>query len=167
MNKQKFLPPLVCGFGAAVLTTVPGIKNLACCLVIPLAAVLSIFLDHKINRTILPINPKSAIWFGIATGIFAALFSTFFDLLITYITHTNDFVQALPQTEIILRHYKLDLLLDQTLIMLRQMSSDITTKGFSAFYTLGILLSNFVINTIFGLLGGLLGMTFINKRTQI
>ncbi len=167
MDKKKLLPPLVCGFGAAVLTTVPGIKNFACCLIVPLAAVLSIYLDHKINRTNLPINAKSAIWFGIITGLFATLFSTFFDLLITYITHTNDFVQALPQTESVISHYKLNALLDQTMVLLRQMSNEITASGFSAFYAVGILFSNFVINLIFGLLGGLLGMTFINKRTQV
>ncbi|MCL5031259.1 MAG: hypothetical protein M1480_19830 [Bacteroidetes bacterium] len=167
MNQKKLLPPLVCGFGAAVLTTVPGIKNIACCLIVPLAAVLSLYLDHKINRTDLPINAKSAIWFGIITGLFATLFSTFFDLLMTYIVHSNDFVQALPQTEMIIRHYKLNAILDQTMTLLKQMSYDITTYGFSTFYAFGILFSNLVINTIFGLLGGLLGMTFINKRTQI
>lgn len=167
MTQKKLLPPLVCGFGAAVLTTVPGIKNIACCLIVPLAAVLSIYLDHKINRTELPINAKSAIWFGIVTGLFATLFSTFFDLLMTYIIHSNDFVQALPQTEMIIKHYKLNAILDQTMALLKQMSNDITNYGFSAFYAFGILFSNLVINTIFGLLGGLLGMTFINKRTQI
>ena len=167
MNQKKLLPPLVCGFGAAVLTTVPGIKNIACCLIVPLAAVLSLYLDHKINRTDLPINAKSAIWFGIITGLFATLFSTFFDLLMTYIFHSNDFVQALPQTEMVIRQYKLNALLDQTMALLRQMSNYITNYGFSAFYVFGILFSNLIINTIFGLLGGLLGMTFINKRTNI
>ncbi len=167
MNQNKILPPLVCGFGAAVLTTVPGIKNIGCCLIVPLAAVLSIYLDHKINKTDLPINAKSAIWFGIITGLFATLFSTFFDLLMTYIFHSNDFVQALPQTEMVIRHYKLNALLDQTMTILRQMSNDITNYGFSTFYAFGMLFSNLLVNTIFGLLGGLLGMTFINKRTQI
>ena len=167
MNRKNYLPSLVCGFGAAVLTTVPGIKNLACCLIVPLAAIISLFMEHKINKTELPIGFKTAVKFGILTGIFASIFSTFFDVLITYIMHTNDFVQSFPQTEILIRQYKLGILLDQTMALLRQMSNDIQLNGFSFFYTAGIFISNLVVDTIFGFLGGLLGMTFINKRTQV
>jgi len=167
MNKNKFLPPIVCGFGAAVLTIVPGIKSFSCCLIVPLAGILSIYLDHRINKSELPIRIKHAIWFGFMTGIIATLFATSLDVLITYLAHTNDFVQALPQTEAVIRHYKLNQVLDQTMSMLRQMSNDITMYGFSAFYTAGILFSNFIINTIFGILGGILGMIFINKRTSV
>ncbi len=167
MSQNKYLPPLVCGFGAAVLTIVPGIKSFSCCMIVPLAGVLSIYLDHKINKTSLPVGIKSAIWFGFITGIFATLFATSLDVLLTYLAHTNDFVQALPQTEAVVRHYKLNAMLDQTMSMLKQMSNDITINGFSAFYTAGILFSNFIINTIFGILGGILGMTFINKRTKV
>ncbi|MCK7524986.1 MAG: hypothetical protein MZV64_48975 [Ignavibacteriales bacterium] len=51
MNFKKYLPTLVCGFGAAVLSTVPGIKNFSCCLIVPAAAAISILLDKKINNS--------------------------------------------------------------------------------------------------------------------
>ena len=166
MDKKNYLPPLVCGFGAAVLTTVPGVKSFGCCLIVPLAAILSLILDHKINKTALPFKFKNAMLLGLLTGIFAAFFATFFDVLMTYIIHTNEFVQTLPQTEELVRQYKLGVLFNQTMEMLKQMSKDIQQSGFSLFYTAGIFFSNFIINSIFGTLGGLLGLSFINKRYQ-
>jgi uncharacterized membrane protein len=165
MNRNKLLPSLVCGFGAAVLTTVPGVKNFACCLIVPVAAIISINLDHKINRSEFPIKAGQAILFGVLTGIFAALFSTFFDLLTTYLTHTNDFIEALPQTEDYIRQYKLETLLSQTMIIFKQMSNDITSYGFSFFYAFAMLMSNLFVDVIFGMIGGLVGMSFFNKRT--
>lgn len=167
MDRKNLFPSLVAGFGAAVLTTVPGIKNFACCLIVPMAVIIALYLDIKINKTILPVTIKTALIFGFFTALFATIFSTFFDVLITYITHSNDFIQALPQTESMVRQYHLEVLLDQTMSVLKQMSNQIKISGFSLLYTFGILISNFIINTIFGLLGGLLGMIFINRRTQI
>ena len=166
MDRKNYLPPLVCGFGAAVLTTVPGVKSFGCCLIIPLAAILSLFLDHKINKSELPFNFKHAMLLGLLTGIFATFFATIFDVLMTYILHTNEFVQTLPQTEELVRQYKLGVLLNQTMGMLKQMSKDIQQNGFSLFYIVGIFFSNFIINSIFGMLGGLLGLSFINKKAQ-
>ncbi len=167
MNRKNLFPTLVAGFGASVLTTVPGIKNFACCLIVPLAVIAALYLDLRVNKAILPVNIKKALIFGFFTALFTTLFSTFFDVLITFITHSNDFIEALPQTESMVRQYHLDYLLNQTMALLKQMASQIKLYGFSLLYTFGILFSNFVIYTIFGLLGGLLGMTFINRRTQI
>ncbi|MGA7722810.1 MAG: hypothetical protein WCA84_16710 [Ignavibacteriaceae bacterium] len=164
MNQNKLLPSLVCGFGAAVLTTVPGVKNFACCLIVPTAAVISINLDHKINRSEFPIKAGQAILFGVMTGVFAALFSTFFDLLTTYLTRTNDFIEALPQTEDFIKQYKLDSLLSETMIIFKQMSKDINSYGFSIFYAFAMLVSNLCVNVIFGMIGGITGMSFFNKR---
>jgi len=166
MNKKRIMPTLVCGFGAAVLTTIPGVKNFGCCLIVPLAAILALMLDIRVNKTMLPIDIKSVVFFGILTGVFAALFSTFFDVLITFITRTNDFVETLPQTEMMIRQYKLGGLLDETLTILHHMVNQIKTTGFSFFYTFGILSSNLVIDIIFGFLGGLLGMSILNKRSK-
>lgn len=165
MISNKYLPALVCGFGAAVLSTIPGLKTIGCCVVVPAAAWLSLFLDQRINKAVPPITTKHAIILGIATGFAAALFSTFFDVLITLVTHTNDFVQTLPQTEIAMRSFNLGKLLDDTLLLLHEMSKDIAKSGFSVLYTTAILFSNIIVDIIFGLIGGLLGMVIQNKRT--
>ncbi|MHB8579653.1 MAG: DUF4199 domain-containing protein [Ignavibacteriaceae bacterium] len=167
METKKILPSLVCGFGAAVLTTVPVLKNIGCCLIVPVAAFLSLFLDNRINKSLPPIDFKKAIAFGILTGIFAAFFSTLFDVLITFISHTNDYIDALPQTESLMNSYKLTgPLFDQTISMLRSMAKQIQTNGFSLLYTFMIFVTNIFIDLIFGIFGGLLGMSFLNKRNQ-
>ncbi len=167
METKKILPSLVCGFGAAVLTIVPGIKNIGCCLIVPLAAFMSLFLDIKVNKSLPPIDLKKAFAFGILTGIFAAFFSTFFDVLITFISHTNDYIAALPQTESLMKTYGLTgPLFDQTITMLRSMAKQIQTNGFSPLYTFMIFITNIFIDFIFGIFGSLLGMSFLNKRIQ-
>ena len=166
MISNKFLPPLVCGFGAAVISTIPGVKSLGCCVVIPAAAWFAIVLDQRINKSVPPVETKEAIIFGLLTGLFAALFATFFDIIITLFTHTNDFVEGLPQTEAAMRNFNLGEVWDQTYTLLKGMSAQIKANGFSVLYTVAILFSNLIIDSIFGIIGGLLGMVIQNKKTS-
>jgi predicted PurR-regulated permease PerM len=161
---NKYLPSLVCGFGAAVLTTVPGIKSFGFCLLVPCAAVLSLFLHQKVKRSNIEIDSGTAIVFGILTGLFAAIFATFFEVIITFFTHTNDFVESLPQSTQLARNF-FGNVVDKMMSIFNKMSTDIQTKGFSLLYTLAIFISNGVIYLIFGLIGGLIGRSFINKRS--
>ena len=78
--------------------------------------------------------------------------------------HTNDFVQTLPQTESVLQDWNLGGLWTETSSLLHKMSSDIQTTGFSLMYTMAILFSNLIIDSIFGMIGGLIGMSIQNKR---
>ncbi len=167
MDNKKILPSLVCGFGAAVISTVPGVKNIGCCLIVPAAALISLFLDEKINHADPPIDLKKAVSFGILTGLVAAFFSTFFDLLLTFISHTNDYIDTLPQTESLIKSYNLGPLFDQTLKMLEAMAKQIKANGFSPLYTFMIFISNIFIDIIFGIIGGLLGMSYLNKRKNV
>ena len=164
MSSKKYFPSLVCGFGAAVLTTVPGIKSFGFCLLVPAAAVLSLFLHQKVTGSNADIDSGTAITFGILTGLFAAIFASFFDVLITFFTHTNDFVQTLPQSSAIAKSV-LGSVVDQMMKTFNKMASDIQTKGFSLLYTIAVLIGNGVMYLIFGMLGGLLGRSFINKRS--
>lgn len=164
MNSKKYISPLVCGFGAAVLSIVPGFKAFACCLIVPLAAFFSLWLDRRINKISDNISLRQAVTFGLLTGLFSALFITAFDILMTFLTHSNDFATTLPQTEALLRDYNLGPLLDKSIGILKKMAEDIKNNGFSALYSFTMLVSNLIINTVFGLIGGLLGMSYINKR---
>ena len=166
MNKNKYLPTLVCGFGAAVLSTVPGIKNFSCCLIVPAAAAISILLDRKINHS----NDKAllgkSIGFGFLTGLFATLFITTFEMLVTYFTKSNDLIQSLPQTEIMMRQWNLGPMIDESLKLIKSVSKDIQKNGFSTIYLLMILSSNFLVNSIFGMIGGALGMSLANRKLR-
>lgn len=165
MNSNKYLPVLVCGFGAAVLTTVPFIKSFSCCLILPAASFGALYLDLRVNKTILPIETKYAIFYGLLTGIVVALFSSAFEILITFVTHSNDFISTLPQTESAMRSLNLGSLIDQTMGLLNKMSTEIVANGFSLLYTIAITFSNIIIDSIFGIIGGVIGMIVINKRT--
>ena len=166
MIYKKYLPTLVCGFGAAVLSTVPGIKNFSCCLLVPGAAAISILLDKKITRSNENVLLGKALWFGFLTGLFATLFITGFEMLLTYFAKSNDFIQSIPQTELIMREWNLGPMVDESLKLIKSAAQEIEKNGFSVIYLFMILFSNLLINSIFGMIGGALGMSFINRKLR-
>ncbi len=164
ISKKYFLPALVTGFGAAVLTTVPGIKSFACCLIMPAASLTAVLLYQKINKITVPLAFKEAIIIGLLCGLVAGFFSTLFDVLITFITHTNDFVETLPQTKAMIKQYNFGSIFQQTFGLLEKMSTQIQENGFSFLYAGAIFFSNLIVDTIFGIIGSLIGMTFIKRK---
>jgi hypothetical protein len=160
-----FLPGLLAGFSAGVLSFIPVLKNTCCCLLVPLAAFFAVYLYRKSTRTEF-LEFRDAAILGLLTGFFAAIFSTAFEVLITYVNHTNDFVQSLPQTEVAVKSWDLGPVFDNTFVIMRQMSREITETGFSLFYTIGILFSNLIVNTVFAFAGGLAARTYFNRRTR-
>ncbi|WP_337865828.1 DUF4199 family protein [Ignavibacterium sp.] len=161
---KKYLPAFITGFAAAVLSIVPGIKSFSCCLIVPGAVILALILDQKVNKNFERIQIGKAVMFGFMTGIFATIFITAFDLLITFITKTNDFVEALPQSEALIKEFKFGPMAEQSLKLMKQMAKEIQRTGFSGLYLFILLISNFITNTIFGIIGGLVGMGLLNKR---
>jgi predicted membrane protein len=165
MNK-KYLSALVCGFGAAVLTTIPGIESIACCTLVPIAAGLSIFVYKKSQADLTKITTGTGIFIGILTGVIAALFASGLEIIITYITRTSDIVVSLPQVEQVVRDMNFGPAADESLKLLKLMVEEIQTQGFSLIYTLLITISNLITYSIFGLLGGIIGTAIINKRIR-
>lgn len=165
MNK-KYLPGLVCGFGAAVLTTIPGVQTIACCLLVPIASVISIFLYKKSKPGLLKIQTGTGILLGLLTAVFAALFASGFEIIITYITRTSDLVTSMPQAEKVVKDMNLGPAAEESMEVLKQMVSEIQSKGFSFLYAFLITATNLITYSIFGMLGGLIGTAVINKRNQ-
>lgn len=163
---KKIFPSLVSGFGAAVLTTIPMLKSFACCLLVPGAAILALFLDRKINRNHEKIKIQKALLFGFLTGLFATFFITSFDLLITFLTRSNELFQSIDQTEAMMRDWNFGPMLDESIKMIKQMAIEIETTGFSLLYAFMIFITYFISNSLFGMLGGLLGMAILNRRTD-
>ncbi|GBD87322.1 hypothetical protein BMS3Abin03_01251 [bacterium BMS3Abin03] len=166
MSSNKYLPAIISGFGAAVLSTIPFLNIFNCCLIIPGAAILALYLYQKTILNGYPISLSNALGFGLLTGIIAAIFASAFDILITYIAHTNDLVQGLPQSEDFLRQFNLGKIMDDSIKLIEEMASDIEANGFSPLYIVMITISNLIIYSIFGTLGGLLGMAILNKRRR-
>ncbi len=164
MNK-KIISPFVAGFAAGVLQIVPLLKGFACCLVIPAAAYFSLLLDKKANRNNDDITFKKAAWFGILTGLFAAVFATTFEVIITLITKNNDIVFALPELNKMFSGMPIDAKIKQELInIMTNIAKEIKAYGFSFFYTISIFFNNLFINVIFGFLGGVISMQILNKK---
>lgn len=164
MNFKKYLPALVAGFGAAVLSTVPGIKNFSCCLLVPGAAAISVLLDKKISNSNEKINLGKGITFGFFTGLFATIFITGFEILLTFITKSNDFIESIPESEMIIRQWNLGPTVNESLKLIKSVAKEITKTGFSVIYLLLIFSSNFIINSIFGMIGGALGVNLANRK---
>lgn len=165
---KKYIAPFVSGFAAGVLQVVPLIKGFACCLVIPVAAYFSLLLDKKANKQYDNISFSKAAIFSLLTGLFAAIFATFFEVIITLITKNNDITYALPELNKMFSDLPLDNVLKQELIkILTNIADEIKTTGFSLFYTILILFNNLFINVIFGFIGGVIGMQILNKKKEL
>ncbi len=162
---KKLLPSIVTGFAAGVLTTVPLLKNFACCLLLPAAAVFAVFLDQKANGEDENLLMSKGVVIGLMTGIFAALFGTTFDILITYIAHSNDLVSTFGQMQKFIADFPIDAAMKQQITnMMQGMVNDITKTGFSLFYAISIIVNNFLSNSIFGIIGGLVGVQIYKSR---
>lgn len=164
--KSKYISPLVCGFGASVLTIVPGLKEIGCCIIIPFAAGLSLFLYQRSNKSTELIQANQAITFGLLTGIFSALFAVLLEILFTAIFKTNDFVKALPELEVAFKNIIPQNLLTEVFKIYKGMADDIKTSGFSLSYTLYYFVATSFTSIIFGMIGGLLGMVFLNRKNK-
>lgn len=157
----------VCGFGAGVLQVVPIAKSFACCLIIPAAVVLALVLDQKAKRSAEKIIPSKAVIIGILTGVYAALFGSFFDIFITLITKNNDILAAIPELQKMISGSFLSAEVQSQVIgLMNKIVTEISETGFSLLYTFSVLLNNFIFNTIFGIAGGLIGMQILNSKRQ-
>ncbi len=164
---KKYSPAFVCGFGAAVFIILPGIdKALGCCLFVPFATGISLILYKKINHSTEKISGENALLFGLFTGISAAVFATFFDSLLTYFLHTNEFVEAIPQTEALLKSLNMGEAANETLNIIKGIAVDIKANGISFLYTFILLIGDLFMFSIFGILGGFLSMYLINKKNN-
>ncbi len=87
-------------------------------------------------------------------------------MILTYFTKSNDFIQSIPQSEIVMRQLDLGPMFDESLKLIKSVAKDIEKTGFSFIYLLMILSSNLIINSIFGMIGGALGMSLINRKVR-
>ncbi len=162
----KYYPSLISGFGAAVILTIPGTKNFACCLLIPIASALSIYLFRKSTNSNDRLSTSIGLLLGFLTGLFAALFSSGFDVLLTYLTKSNELVQNFPEVEAIINKMNLGKSAEQAINLIKGMTNDIQQNGFSFLFAIMILVSNLISYTIFGLVGGGVATAIINNRVK-
>lgn len=163
---NKYLPVIVAGFGAAVLSVIPILKNIGCCLIVPIASILALFLDYKVNRNLERITVAKSVGFGFLTGLFTTFFFVSIDLFITYLSKSNDIINSLPHTEIMIQQMNLGDYAKESVEIMKKIASEIRKDGFSFVYMILILLYNFISNSIFGIIGGLIGMNIVNRKIE-
>ncbi|OGU54716.1 MAG: hypothetical protein A2V66_01170 [Ignavibacteria bacterium RBG_13_36_8] len=164
---RKYLSAFVCGFGAGVMQVVPLAKSFTCCIIVPLAVFFALLLERKANNVPLyqKTDTKKGVIIGILTGIYAALFGSIFEILITLITKNNDIIVAFPEIQKFLNSLPLtEDIKNQVITLFNTIIDEIKENGFSLLYSFSIIINNFIVNTIFGLIGGLIGVQIINSR---
>lgn len=122
-------------------------------------------LDQRATNSKEKISAKKAIKFGIVTGLYAALFGSFFELFITLVTKHNDIISTFPELQRMIEGFPVTPeIKTEVLNLFQNVREEILTKGFSLLYTFSVLMNNFIVNTIFGAVGGLVGAQIINNR---
>ena len=75
MGFKKYSPAIVCGFGAAVFSILPGVdKAFSCCLFLPAATGISLFLYKKINDRRLKRSPEIMLFYSGCLREFSPLY---------------------------------------------------------------------------------------------
>jgi hypothetical protein len=162
---KKYLAALICGFGAGVLQIVPLVKNFSCCMILPLTAFISLLLDQRATKNFEKIPMKKALLFGLFTGLFAALFGSVLEILITFISRHNDVIASFTDLQRIFQNLPLsEEIKKEVLNIFQSVREDILKNGFSILYTFSVIVNNFIVNSIFGSVGGLVGAQIINSR---
>lgn len=164
--KNKYAPAILLGFAAGVVNFIPGMRTFGCCIIVPSATIAALYIHQRINGFDEQIKINHALLFGLITGIFSAIFSTTFDTLLTFITKTNQFVENIYQMELALKEFNLQEFSKDVTEVLYLIEKDIKTSGFSIIYTFVSFFNNLFMDIIFGLIGGIIGMSLINKRKQ-
>jgi Na+-driven multidrug efflux pump len=164
-TNNYLLPSLLAGFAVGVISFVPGIKNLSCCFLVPVAAFFAVYLYRRSTNTDYT-EFKEAVIIGLLTGIISAFFSTGFEILSTFIARTNDFVKTLPQVEATLRNWDMGSFYENSFELLRRISREIRETGFSLLYSVFLLLTNLIVNPVFALLGAVTAKVFFNWRAE-
>ncbi|MBN8544626.1 MAG: DUF4199 family protein [Ignavibacteria bacterium] len=170
MVNSKYFPTLVSGFAAGVLSTVPILKSTACCILVPAAVIFALYADRRINNDKFPLQMSYALVFGLLTGVFTAFFGTTFDVLISFITRHNEFVDSYPQILQMLNEMPFlqgsDPSVKEAMDILEATRDDLVNTGFSGFYAVMSFINNLIFYPLFGLLGGLLGKAILDRSNK-
>ena len=163
MNKQPDrLKPVI--WGAFVMTSIsilPVINfiNIFFCSGVILGGLAGVFMFNKqISGTDVKILQKDGAMIGVLSGILSAILVSGINLLIVLFSKNNPVIEAMN----LMKDISLP---KEVLDQMDKFSSEINKYGFSPTIAIFSLLSNLFLYPVFGLLGGILGVTIINKKT--
>jgi len=162
MQSKRLLPALVCGFGVAVISIIPIIQAMNCCVFTPLAGGLGVYLVFKQSHGDegFRLQTSEAMIMGLLIGLISGVFDAVFQSIIIAVSKTNPVDDAI----FIIKEYVQ--ITDIPNIIL-DMAKEIEEKRFSLVLTISIFFTNFIVNTIFAAIGGLIGISMIKRRFNV
>jgi hypothetical protein len=160
---NKYSPPVVTGFAAAALSTIPLLKGMPMYLLVPLAVYFTLTIHFKLYG-MYKIPTSRAIFFGFLTGLSTALFSTAFDTLSTFITRSNDLINNFGDMESMFRSLFAGQDIEKLMAPLKSMRAQIQSSGFSMLYVFSMFFGYLFIDVFMGLVGGALLTSVFHKK---
>jgi len=164
INKIRIFSIFLSAFVMIFISVMPiiSIINLFCCAGIVIGGLIGVFyMDHKTKSINYSISFKDAGIVGALSGILSGIILSIITLAITIITRENPIDAGIKTFE----EFGFQLPND-VLNQLQSFSEEYSKYGFSFRIALLNLLGNLIIYPIFGFLGGILAMSFINKKRQ-
>ena len=164
MNSPNRITPII--YGTAVMTliavfTVLNLINVFCCAGIILGGYAGVYVYWKqLQNTGLTLTTKDGGMIGILCGILSAVFVTGFGLLLSLFSDTNPMIEIMKTFDEI--GFQMPPEMSQ---YLDKFSEEYSEHGFSPTITIFSFISNMILYPLFGSIGAILGVSFLNKKT--
>lgn len=159
IQRERFLPALVTGFSLAVLSVVPIIQAVSCCLLAPLAGMFGLnmyYLQMK-NREEFTLKNSDGFKMGFLIGLISGFFESIFQSILIFVSKDNPVYDSI----IFLQKYLPDIPVPDALW---NISREIDEKRFSITLSLILFFNVTVINSIFATIGAVLSIAAIRKK---
>lgn len=156
---NKLIPALYGGIVAGVISGLPfvSIINCFCCAGVMLGGVLAVFFYKKELPPAWPLTSGDAVQLGVLSGVFTAIISTILSVII-FLSLGNVTGQALY--DFLVESGIMDQLPPETLEQMEEglLGADISPVS---------IVISFIIDPLFGLLGGLIGYAMFKSKGQM
>ncbi|MEO8210870.1 MAG: hypothetical protein ABI840_09920 [bacterium] len=165
MNPPNKILPII--YGTTVMTLISimpvlNLLNVLCCAGIIGGGFIGVYTYWKqLQSSGSTLTTKDGGMIGILCGILSAVFVTGFGLLLSLFSDTN------PMLEIMKTFDNMGFELPQEMTQyVEKFSNEFNEYGFSPSITIFSFISNLILYPIFGSLGAILGVSFLNKKSK-
>jgi hypothetical protein len=163
MNSPNRIKPII--YGTATMTLIAIIPvlsliNIFCCAGIIIGGFVGVYTYWKqLHSSGIALTTKDGGMIGILCGILSAVFVTGFGLLLSLFSDTN------PMLEVMNMFDEIGIQLPPEMSQyLEKFSNEFNEHGFSPSITIISFISNMILYPLFGSVGALLGVSFLNKK---
>lgn len=165
MNSPNRITPIIYGTATMTLISILPVLsfiNIFCCAGIIAGGFVGVYIYWKqLKNTSFVLTTKDGGMIGILCGILSAVFVTGFGLLISLFSNSN------PMLEVMKSFDDLGFQIPQEMTLyLEKFSNEFNEHGFSPTITIFSFISNIILYPLFGSVGAILGVQFLNKKNN-